>query len=132
MFRGGLLHQVSPFYFLLSQSIYTVGSYAIMSSLFQLKIKRHLPKIIVLSIFISLINYVAYFNHSLHTGFLVPIIGVLVSILYLAVIVRVPLIWSLISTVTGNVVITLVIQLAILVASFGFFSPMKATIFLEF
>ena len=94
-----------------------------MSALFQLRLRKHLGKIVVLSILISLINYLLLFNGAVKIGFISPIFSILVTFLYLSAIVRIPTIWSFVATVTGGNIAPLVVQLAIIFASFGFFSP---------
>ncbi|MGE7726923.1 hypothetical protein [Bacillus cereus] len=71
-----------------------------------------------------MINYSIYFNND-HDGlgYIVPIIGIVIAFLYLAAVEKVPVIWSLIVSVAGGVIIPLIIQIAIIYCSFGFFSP---------
>jgi hypothetical protein len=109
-------------WFLLSQTAYTIGSYAIMSALFQLRFRRHVWTITVLSLLNSIINYLIYF-HIEGLGYMVPIISVLITFLYLAVVVKIPTIWSFVVTVAGGVIFPLVIQLGIIFGSLGFFAP---------
>lgn len=110
-------------WFMFSQTVFTIGSIAIMSVLFELRLRRFIGTIISLSITNSFINYLVYFCSVPKISFIVPIIGVLLVLLYLSVIVRIPIIWSLIATVLGGNVIPLIIQLMIIFVSFGFFSP---------
>ncbi|MDA1977128.1 hypothetical protein PDL67_11360 [Bacillus cereus] len=111
-------------WFVLSQTMLGIGNYAIMCSLFRLRFHRHIIIISVISFLTSVINYSIYFNKQ-HDGlgYLVPIIGMVISFLYLAAVEKVPVIWSLIVTVAGGVIIPLLIQIAIIYFSFGFFSP---------
>ncbi|MGH1107414.1 hypothetical protein [Bacillus paranthracis] len=111
-------------WFVLSQTILGIGNYAIMCSLFRLRFHRNITIVSVISFLSSLINYSIYFNKD-HDGlgYIVPIIGMVIAFLYLAAVEKVPVIWSLIVTVAGGVIIPLLIQIAIIYCSFGFFSP---------
>ncbi|MED4262037.1 hypothetical protein [Priestia aryabhattai] len=114
---------VNFWWFMLSQTLFTVGSIVIMSILFELRLRRYIGIIIGLSIANSFINYLVYFSGATRVSSFVAIIGVLIPFLYLAIIVRVPVIWSLIATVFGGTILPLIIQLVIIFASFGFLSP---------
>jgi hypothetical protein len=116
-----ILESVNLIWFLLSQTIYGIGSYMIMSILFQLKIRRHIQTILIISVLNSIINYLIYFNADI--GYMVPIISVLITFLYLAAVLKIPMIWSFIVTVTGGLIVPLIIQLGIIFGSAGFFVP---------
>lgn len=111
-------------WFVLSQTILGIGNYAVMCALFRLRFHKHITIISVISFLSSLINYSIYFNKD-HDGlgYIVPIIGMVIAFLYLAAVEKVPVIWSLIVTVAGGVIIPLIIQIAIIYCSFGFFDP---------
>ncbi|ARO21398.1 hypothetical protein B2J90_28700 (plasmid) [Bacillus tropicus] len=113
-------------WFVLSQTILGIGNYAIMCAIFRLRFHRNITIISVISFLTSIINYSIYFNKQ-HDGlgYLVPIIGMVISFLYLAAVEKVPVIWSLVVTVAGGVIIPLIIQIAIIYCSFGFFSPLE-------
>lgn len=117
------MKSVSLIWFLVSQTIYGVGSYAVMSALFQLRVRKHLWKIVVIAVLTSIINYFVYFNKGTELAFIVPIIGILITFLYLTAIVKVPTLWAFVVTVLGGVVIPLVVQLGIIYSSFGLFMP---------
>lgn len=110
-------------WFLLSQTIYTIGSFAIMSALFQLRFLRHIRIIFIISVLNSAINYCIYFNKEVDIGYMASIVVVLITFIYLAAVLKIPVIWSFVVTVSGGVVVPLVIQLAIIFSSFGFFMP---------
>ncbi|MEH7210255.1 hypothetical protein V7094_29290 [Priestia megaterium] len=108
----------------MSQTIYSIGSFAIMLILLKLRFRKHIKTIIVVSILNSIINYLVYFNTGhIHLGFIVPIISVLITFLYLSAVTKVPTLWSFIVTVTGGIVVPVVIQLAITFGSLGYFMP---------
>ncbi|WP_261797494.1 hypothetical protein [Bacillus sp. COPE52] len=110
-------------WFVLSQTILGIGSYAIMCAIFCLRFHRNITIISLLSFLTSIINYSIYFNKQEGIGYLVPIIGMLITFLYLAVIEKLSIIWALVVTVAGGVIIPLIIQIMIIFASLGFFSP---------
>ncbi|MGG1916097.1 hypothetical protein ABFY54_29270 [Priestia megaterium] len=110
-------------WFMLSQTIFIIGSITIMSVLFELRLRRYAGIIIGLSMANSFINYLVYFCGASKVSFFVAIIGVLIPFLYLSIIVRVPIVWSLLATVFGGTVLPLIIQLVIVFSSFGFLSP---------
>ncbi|MGG1071279.1 hypothetical protein ABE178_15765 [Priestia megaterium] len=110
-------------WFVLSQGIYNIGTFVIMSALFQLRVRRHFNKIAVVSLLNSIINYLVYFNTDAKIGYVVPIISVLITFLYLTAVVKIPTIWSLMVTVSGGLILPLVVQLGIIFSSFGFFMP---------
>ncbi|MFE4029278.1 hypothetical protein ACFX4N_24310 [Priestia sp. YIM B13551] len=110
-------------WFLISQTIYGIGSYAIMSALFQLRFRLYFPVVLVITILNSIINYLVYFNKEADLGYIVPIIAMVIAFLYLAAVVEIPIIWSFVVTITGSVIVPLVVQLGILSCSFGFFMP---------
>lgn len=118
------LTSVSLGWFLSSQTIYGIGSFAIMSALFQLRIRKHMRTIVIISILNSIINYLVYFNTGeSHLGFVVPLLSVLITFLYLSAVVKVPTLWSFIVTVTGGIVLPVLIQLGITFGSLGYFMP---------
>lgn len=80
-------------------------------------------KILIISILSSIINFLIYFNQDIGIGYIVPILGVLVSFLYLTAILKIPTFWSFIITVTGGIIAPMVIQLVIVYGSFGYFLP---------
>ncbi|PFP65237.1 hypothetical protein COK00_11495 [Bacillus cereus] len=111
-------------WFVLSQTILGIGNYAVMCALFRLRFHKHITIISVISFLSSMINYSIYFNKD-HDGlaYIVPVIGMVIAFLYLAAVEKVPVIWSLIVTVAGGVIVPLIIQIAIIYCSFGFFDP---------
>lgn len=117
------MDQVNLGWFLLSQTIYNIGTFAIMSSLFQLRFRRHIWTISIISLLNGIITYLIYFTNDLHISYVVPIVSVLITFLYLAAVVNVPIFWSLVVTATGGMVIPLIIQLVIIFCSNGFFMP---------
>jgi hypothetical protein len=94
-----------------------------MSSLFQLKFRPNIRSISVIAVLNSIINYLIYFNKEVDIGYVVPIIAILITFLYLTAVVKVPTIWSLVVSVVGGTVAPLVVQLGIVFGSFGFFMP---------
>lgn len=108
-------------WFLLSQIICGIGSFAIMSALFQLKFQPHIGKILIITVLESIFNYMIYFNNDI--GYVIPLVGVLITFLYLTAVAKVPMLWSLVVTITGSLLVPLVIQIGILFGSFGFFMP---------
>jgi len=118
------LSSVNLGWFLSSQTIYGIGSFAIMSMLFQLRFRKHIWTIAFISVLNSVINYLVYFNPAeLKMGFIVPLISVLITFLYLSAVVKIPTLWSFVVTVTGGIVIPIVIQLGITFGSLGYFMP---------
>jgi len=112
-------------WFILSQTTYNIGAFAIMSALFQLRIRKHVKAITVISVFNSIINYLVYFNKEADIGYVVPLISILITFLYLTAVVKIPTIWSFLVTVSGGLIIPLVVQLGIIFGSFGFFAPVE-------
>lgn len=110
-------------WFMFSQTIYNIGSFIIMSALFQLRIRRYLKTITVVAFFNSLINYLVYFNTEASLAPVVPLISVLLIFLYLTAVVKIPSIWALAVTALGGLIGPLVLQLTISFSSFGFFTP---------
>lgn len=88
-FRSEGFEFCKPGWFVLSQTMLGIGNYAIMCSLFRLRFHRHIIIISVISFLTSVINYSIYFNKQ-HDGlgYLVPIIGMVISFLYLAAVKR--------------------------------------------
>ncbi|MGM2632423.1 hypothetical protein [Bacillus cereus group sp. Bce040] len=118
------LNSANMGWFVLSQTILGIGNYAIMCALFRLRFHRHITIISIISFLSSVVNYSIYFNKQNDgLGYLVPIIGMVISFLYLSAVEKIPVIWSLIVTVAGGVIIPLLIQIAIIYCSLGFFSP---------
>ncbi|MES9681691.1 hypothetical protein ABWK22_02000 [Gottfriedia acidiceleris] len=117
------MNSVNIGWFLLSQTIIGFGTYAIMSAIFQLSFRRYLKVVIIISFLNSLINYLIYFNKEAEIGYIVPIMGGLITFIYLTGVIKIPMVWSLIVTATGSIIIPTIIQIGILFGSFGFFMP---------
>ncbi|MGZ9868184.1 hypothetical protein ACU3L3_07155 [Priestia endophytica] len=114
---------MNVWWFLLSQTFYGIGSFAVMSMLFQLKFRKHGLIVLIISVLSSVINYLVYFNKGADIGYIVPLITVLTMFLYLSAVAKVPAMWALVVTATGGVALPTIIGIGIMLGSLGYFAP---------
>jgi hypothetical protein len=94
--------------------------YALSFYIFRIDLMKHINTALIMILLINIQNYVL--REELSLSSIAPIINLIITVLFLAVIVKIPLIWSMVMTLTGFISF-LVIQTSIIFLSFGYFSP---------
>ena len=85
--------------FMFFSTIETISIYYLIMALFRFKASSHIWEALFVVLLINLQSYVLRNEFSL--SFLVPMIAILILIFLFAVIVKIPLIWSVITTILG-------------------------------
>lgn len=105
-----------PVGFILFSTIEGIGIFALMLSIFRLKATDYAwPALFVISLMV-LQSYVL--RNVLEFGFLVPIINIVLFILLLVAVIRIPVLWSAVITLSGYLAFT-IIQMGLVVFLFG-------------
>jgi len=105
--------------FLFFSTIEGVSVYALTLYIFRFDLRTYLIPVLVIVLLMNLQSYAI--REDTELSYLVPIINLVFSMLFMATIVRVPFIWSLITGVTGYFAFGL-LQTVIVYLSFGFLS----------
>jgi len=116
------LNNINLYWFLASQTMNSLGSFAIVLILFQLNFKKNIKIILLISFLVSAINYLLI---NAGEKIFASLLIVLVSFLYLMIMEKLSAFWSFVITMIGNVVIPLLIQVLIVISSLGFFAPIQ-------
>ncbi|KGE19199.1 hypothetical protein [Paenibacillus wynnii] len=102
--------------FMFFSTIETISVYYLIMSLFRLKARDYIWEALFIVLLVNLQSYVLRNEFSL--AYLVPIIGILIFIFLFAVIVKIPLVWSMISTILGYAIFG-IMQTGLAILLFG-------------
>ncbi|MCL6601668.1 MAG: hypothetical protein K6T94_02250 [Paenibacillus sp.] len=102
--------------FMFFSTLETISAYYLMMALFRFKAQDHIWEALFVVLLINLQSYVLRNEFSL--AYLVPIIAILILTFLFAVIVKIPLIWSLITTILGYAIFAF-IQTGLAILLFG-------------
>ncbi|UQZ33211.1 hypothetical protein C2I18_06360 [Paenibacillus sp. PK3_47] len=90
-----------PFGYMFFSTIETISVYCLIMSLFRFKFQNHIWQALFMVLLINLQSYIM--RNELSLAFLVPLITILLFAAFFKVVVKIPLIWSVIVTVLGYV-----------------------------
>ncbi|WP_025686333.1 hypothetical protein [Paenibacillus maysiensis] len=107
---------VKPFGFLVFSTFEGVAVFALILSIFKVKMTPYVWQAIFVNLVMNLQSYLL--REELSLAYLVPVINMLLFIFLLATVVKIPIVWSGIMTVTGYFAYA-VIQSVLLKAMFG-------------
>lgn len=93
--------------------------YALILYLFRFDALKYFWHIFFILTFIDLQNYVIHNELSLNAA--APIINIVITVLFLTVFIRIPLLWSMVMTLFGYIAFS-IIQSSIVFFSFGYFA----------
>lgn len=110
--------------FLLFSTIEGIAVLSVALYLFRVKVTKHIWSIVIMSLLISFQNYVI--RDMLALVEISPIINLLLTVLFFKTVIRIPLFWSAVITVTGYISYAL-IQSSVLLLSFGYFTIEKVS-----
>lgn len=102
--------------FMFFSTLETISAYYLMMALFRFKAQDYIWEALFVVLLINLQSYVLRNEFSL--AYLVPIIAILILTFLFAVIVKIPLIWSLITTILGYAIFAF-IQTGLAILLFG-------------
>ncbi|ASA20976.1 hypothetical protein B9T62_09365 [Paenibacillus donghaensis] len=105
-------------------TIETIAVYCVVMTLFRFKSKQYIWEALFVSLLINLQSYILRTEFSM--SYLVPLITVMIFTFLFAVVVKIPLIWSLISTILGYAVYAF-LQIAFTVLLFGSISAAQSS-----
>ncbi|OKP88782.1 hypothetical protein A3842_05015 [Paenibacillus sp. P3E] len=91
-----------PFGYMVFSTIETISVYCLIMSLFRFRFQSYIWQALFMVLLINLQSYIMRNEFSL--SYLVPLITILLFAVFFTVVVRIPLIWSVIVTVLGYVV----------------------------
>lgn len=91
-----------PFGYMVFSTIETISVYCLIMSLFRFKFQSYIWQALIMVLLINLQSYIM--RNEFPLSYLVPLITILLFAVFFTVVVRIPLIWSVIVTVLGYVV----------------------------
>jgi len=103
--------------FFIFSTIEGISIYAITLYLFRFNPKKYLAHISAMAVIMSLQSYL--FREHLSLSFIVPVGFLICTILFLATVMRIPIIWSAVMSITGYFCFV-VLQTTIVAISFGY------------
>lgn len=110
--------------FMFFSTIETLSLFALMMSLYRLKMIDYIWPALFVILLMNLQSYVL--RNELSLEYLVPLIGILIFTFMLATIVKLPIVWSAIVTISGYVVFG-VIQTIVVTILFGSVAEAQST-----
>jgi hypothetical protein len=110
------------FGFIFFSSFEGLAAFALSFYIFRFDLMKHIKSVLIMILLINIQNYVL--REELSLSSIAPIINLIITVLFLALIVKIPLIWSMVMTLTGYISFAL-IQTIIIFLSFGYFSPQE-------
>lgn len=111
--------------FVFFSTIETLSLYALMMSLFRMKMLDYIWPALFIILLMNLQSYVL--RNELSLSYLVPLIGILILTFMFTTVVKIPVVWSLIVTISGYVLFG-IIQSLIVAIVFGSISNAQSTL----
>jgi hypothetical protein len=102
-----------------------LAAYALSFYIFRFDLMKYIKPALIMILLINCQNYVL--REELSLSSIAPIINLIITVLFLALIVKIPFIWSMVMTLTGFISFA-VIQTSIIFLSFGYFSPQETQV----
>ncbi|ASA23178.1 hypothetical protein [Paenibacillus donghaensis] len=118
-----------PAGFMLFSTIEGVGIFAMMMSFFRLKATDYLWQALFIILLMNLQSYVL--RNELDLAYLVPIVNLFLFILLLTTVIRIPIIWSAIISITGYMAFT-IIQVSLVLLVFGSIPQAQSSLIYEY
>jgi hypothetical protein len=111
--------------FMLFSMFEGIAVYALSFYIFRFDLMKHIKPVLIMILLINCQNYVL--REELSLSSIAPIVNLIITVFFLAVIVRIPLVWSMVMTLTGFISFA-VIQTIIIFLSFGYLSPQETQV----